>query len=56
MSSLRKNGFDTALAEVMLLRIPSKIKVYEASREKKDAVAVKRYLNEAIEELNTMLS
>jgi hypothetical protein len=51
---LRKSGFDTALADIMLHRIPSKIKVFEASKEAKDAVVVKRYLNEVIEELNNL--
>ncbi|MCM2325648.1 MAG: hypothetical protein NDI94_04240 [Candidatus Woesearchaeota archaeon] len=52
MQFLRKNGFDTSLIEMMVQRIPSKIKLYEASHEEKDAVIIKRYLNEAIEEMN----
>ncbi|MFH2020565.1 MAG: hypothetical protein ABIJ34_04075 [archaeon] len=49
---LRKNGFDTKLCEIMLFRIPSKIKIFDATKEDKDAVQIKRYLNEVIEELN----
>jgi hypothetical protein len=52
MQFLRKNGFDTSLIEMMVQRIPSKIKLYEASHEEKDAIIIKRYLNEAIEEMN----
>lgn len=52
MSFLRKSGFDTSLIEMMLFRIPPKIKLFEASNEDKDALIIKRYLNEAIEELN----
>jgi len=54
LSFMRKNGFETNLAEMMLFRIPSKIKVYEASKENKDSIVIKRYLNEIIEELNNM--
>ncbi|MBN2367857.1 hypothetical protein JXC34_02485 [Candidatus Woesearchaeota archaeon] len=54
MSELRKAGFDTTLVEIMLFRIPPKLKVYQASREEKDMVVVKRYLNEVIEELNNV--
>jgi hypothetical protein len=54
LSTLRKTGFDTSLAELMLYRIPVKIKVFEASRESKDATIIKRYLNEIIEELNNI--
>ena len=50
----RKNGFDTSIAEIMLFRIPPKIRIFEVTREEKDAVLVKRYLNEIIEELNNM--
>ena len=51
---LRKNGFDTKLVQLMLFRIPSRIKVYEAAQEKKEAIQITRYLNEVIEELNTI--
>jgi len=51
---LRKNGFDTAISHVMLFRIPTKIKVFEASKAKKDVIIIKRYLNEVIEELNNV--
>jgi len=51
---LRKNGFDTSIAQVMLFRIPAKIKVFEASKTKKDVILIKRYLNEVIEELNSI--
>jgi len=54
MQFLRKNGFDTSLIEIMLFRIPPKIKVYDASKENKDSILVKRYLKEIIEELNNM--
>lgn len=49
---LRKNGYDTKLIEVMLFRIPPKIKIYEASKENKDSELIKRYLNEVIDEIN----
>ncbi len=49
---LRKNGFDTKIVELMLFRIPSRIKLYEASEDKKEAIQIQRYLNEVIEELN----
>jgi hypothetical protein len=52
MQFLRKKGFDTNIVQFMIQRIPAKIKVYEASKEPKDEVVIKRYLNEAIEELN----
>lgn len=51
---LRKSGFDTKLVQLMLFRIPSRIKVYEAAQEKKEAIQITRYLNEVIEELNTI--
>jgi hypothetical protein len=54
MVYMRKSGFDTSLVEMMLFRVPSKIKIFEASKENKDAIVVKRYLNETIEELNNM--
>ncbi len=54
LTFLRKKGFDTSLAEIMLFRIPTRIKVYGASKQNKDSIAVKRYLNEIIEELNNM--
>ena len=54
LTFLRKNGFDTSLAEIMLFRIPTKIKVYGTSKQSKDSIVVKRYLNEIIEELNNM--
>jgi len=40
------------MAQIMLNRIPSKIKFYEVSHDAKDEIVIKRYLNEAIEELN----
>ena len=49
---LRKNGYDTKLIEAMLFRIPPKIKIFDASKENKDAETIKRYLNEVIEEIN----
>ncbi len=54
MVELRKAGFDTSIAEIMIMRIPAKIKIYEASQEERDTIPVKRYLNEAIEELNNL--
>lgn len=54
MSFLRKSGFDTTLVEMMLFRILPKIKLYESSNEEKDGLTIKRYLNEAIEELNNL--
>lgn len=54
MGFMRKNGFDTGLVEIMIMRIPSKIKIFEATGAEKDALAAKRYLNEAIEELNNL--
>ncbi len=54
ISELRKAGFDTDIAEVMLFRIPPKINVYKSTNEKKDATLIKRYLNEIIEELNNL--
>lgn len=54
MSYLRKSGFDTSLAEIMLFRVVPKIKLYESSNEEKDALTVKRLLNEAIEEINNL--
>ncbi|MEM2138590.1 MAG: hypothetical protein QXM96_00335 [Candidatus Woesearchaeota archaeon] len=54
LSFLRKSGFDTSLAEMMLFRVLPKIKLYEASNEEKDALIVKRFLNETIEELNNL--
>lgn len=51
---LRKNGFDTTFAEIMLMRIPSKIKIYGVTGEEKDGMQVKRYMNEVIEELNNL--
>ncbi len=51
---LRKNGFDTKIVQLMLFRIPSRIKIYEAAQEKKEAIQITRLLNEAIEELNTI--
>ena len=54
LTFLRKNGFDTSLAEIMLFRIPARIKVFGTSRERKDSIVVKRFLNEIIEELNNM--
>jgi len=55
MSEIRKHGFDTSLIEIMIFRIPPKIKIFEATKLEKDAVIVKRYLNEVIEELNNTL-
>ena len=54
LTFLRKKGFDTSLAEIMLFRIPTRIKVYGTSKQRKDLIVVKRYLNEIIEELNNM--
>jgi hypothetical protein len=54
MVYLRKSGFDTSLAELMIQRIPSKIKILDSSKELKDAIIIKRYLNETIEELNNV--
>jgi len=51
---LRKNGYDTKIAQVMLFRIPAKIKMFEASKEKKDEFIIKRYLNEIVDELNSI--
>jgi len=51
---LRKAGFDTELVQIMLFRIPAKIKIYESSKDDKDSIVVKRYLNEIIEELNSI--
>ncbi len=56
LTFLRKNGFDTSLAELMLFRIPTKIKVYGTTKQRKDSIVVKRYLNEVIEELNNIKS
>ena len=53
-SELRKIGYYTSLAEIMIFRIPPKIRIYEISQEKKDESVVLRYLNEIIEELNNM--
>ncbi|MBT3721723.1 hypothetical protein HN789_04910 [archaeon] len=51
---LRKNGFDTKIVQLMLFRIPSRIKIYEAAKEKKEAIQINRYLNEVIDELNAI--
>lgn len=51
---LRKNGFDTELVQVMLFRIPAKIKLYVVERTEQVKVTIKRYLNEVIEELNSV--
>ena len=51
---LRKNGFDTKIIGLMLFRIPSKIKLYEASEDKKEAIQIQRYLNEVIDEMNNI--
>jgi hypothetical protein len=54
MVAMRKAAYDTSIVEIMVARIPSKIKIYEASQEERDTIPVKRYLNEAIEELNNL--
>ncbi|MEM3373966.1 MAG: hypothetical protein QXE31_01975 [Candidatus Woesearchaeota archaeon] len=54
MSFLRKSGFDTSLVEIMLFRVLPKIKLYESTNEEKDALTVKRLINEVIEELNNL--
>jgi hypothetical protein len=54
ISMMRKNGFITSIAEMMLFRIPPKIKIYEVSKDKKDETIIIRYFNEVIEELNNM--
>jgi hypothetical protein len=54
LSIMRKNGFVTSLVEMMIFRIPPKIKIFEVSKEKKDEIVIIRYINEAIEELNNM--
>ena len=53
---LRKAGFDTGLVQILVYRVPAKIKIYEASQDEKDRIIAKRYLNEAIEELNILCS
>ncbi|NTV23682.1 MAG: hypothetical protein HGA85_04880 [Nanoarchaeota archaeon] len=54
MAFLRKNGFDTKLCELMVARIPARIKLFETTHDIKDALTLQRMINEAIDEMNAM--
>ena len=51
ISQCRKKGYDTKIAELKILIIPSKIKMVEATRDIKDVQKASKYLGDANSEI-----
>lgn len=55
MVELRKNGFDTDMAELKLMRIKPKIKLFQATNSEKDKSIIEQLIAEARQELNEII-